>query len=159
METYHVGLMGIGAFVVMIGIAFVSWRRRIKSQEAMLSKPVLIEANDSGHKALYVATTFADRPLDRVIAYGLAHRGFCSISVSSLGVDISRVGEASFRIPGSSALSVSGSAAVIDKAVEKNGLVSIRWRLDSAELETHLRFVDSNERKAVLEALSPLVGA
>lgn len=159
METYHVGLLGIGAFLIMIGIAFFAWRGRIKSQEAIVSKPLLIEANDSGHKALYVATTFADRPLERVIAHGLAHRGYCTINVNGQGLDISRVGEASFRIPASSVLTVSGSSAVIDKAVEKNGLVSVRWMHRSVELETHLRFVDSNARKAVLEALTSLVGA
>jgi hypothetical protein len=54
---------------------------------------------------------------------------------------------------------VTTGSAVIDRAVEKEGLVVIKWKLGKVELQTHFRFVNSELRLEILEALRPLVGA
>jgi hypothetical protein len=103
---------------------------------------------------MYVATTFADRPLDRVVAHGLAHRGVAFLSITETGVEISRTGEFSFLIPKSDLIQVGSTSAVIDRAVEKEGLVSIRWKLGSQALESHFRFVDAKLRSSSKSELS-----
>jgi hypothetical protein len=159
METYQVGIISLAIFGLMGLAAFVTWRKRMKSQEQFLPAPEFIEGTTTGSKGFYVATTFADRPLDRVSGHGLAHRGVAFVEVSGEGVSISRIGEESFRIPADDLLGVAKATAVIDRAVEKDGLISIRWRLGSEELETHFRFVSAIERYKVLDQLSEVVGA
>lgn len=159
METYQVGIISLAIFTLIGLAAFVTWRNRMKSQEQFLQAPDFIEGTTNGSKGFYVATTFADRPLDRVSGHGLAHRGVAFVEVSNKGVSISRIGEESFRIPAGDLLGVAMATAVIDRAVEKDGLISIRWRLGTEELETHFRFVGASERYRVLEQLSEVVGA
>lgn len=159
METYHVGLIALGFFALLAVFAFFAWRRRMNAQQTLLSKPLASEGATSGSSCFYVATTFANRPLDRVIAHGLAHRGHASISVGEKGLSVERTGEVGFFIPSSDLVEISRGAAVIDRAVEKEGLVVIKWKLGGVELESHFRFVDARMRAETLNALKTLVGA
>ena len=77
--------------------------------------------------------------------------------MSDSGVAIYRTGEKNFLIPSDQLLGVSQTTAVIDKAVEKDGLVSIQWDLGGTSLETHLRFVGASERSTVLSQLKEMV--
>ena len=159
METYQVGLIALGVFGIFAIIALITWRRRISAQQLGLAAPVAIENSLAGQSCFYVATTFSERPLERVIAHGLAHRGHARLAVIGSGVEVSRVGEFSFLIPRADLIEVSLASVVIDRAVEKEGLVVIKWRLGAVELQTYFRFVDSSVRTTTLEALRPLVGA
>ena len=159
METYQVGLIALALFLFLALLALVAWRRRIAVQKLVLTMPVAIDSSMFGQSCFYVATTFSDRPLERVIAHGLAHRGHARLAVTAKGLEVSRTGELSFLIPRADLLEVSLGSAVIDRAVEKEGLVVIKWKLGTVELQSHFRFVDSELRSATLEALRPLVGA
>ena len=159
METYQVGLIALGLFSLFAIIAFITWRRRMAAQALSLAMPKGIESSFSASNCFYVATTFSERPLERVIAHGLAHRGQARLAVTGSGVEVSRVGEFSFFIPRADLIEVSLGSAVIDRAVEKEGLVVIKWNLGAVELQTHFRFVSSELRSEALEALRPLVGA
>jgi hypothetical protein len=158
-ETYHVGLISLALFGVLGLLALVAWRKRAQKQQMLIQKPVEVEQSSDGSKCFYVATTFADRPLERVIAYGLAHRGSAFLSITETGIEVSRVGEFSFLIPKADLVEIGSATAVIDRAVEKDGLVSIKWRLGSQILETHFRFVDAKLRSSSLSELSTMVGA
>jgi hypothetical protein len=118
-----------------------------------------IESSKAESNCFYVATTFSDRPLDRVIAHGLAHRGHAHLEVTGAGVKISRTGELSFLIPKADLLDVTTGTAVIDRVVENEGLVVIKWVLGAVLLETHFRFVNSELRAQTLQSLRPLVSA
>ena len=159
METYQVGLIALGLFSIFAIIALITWRRRMAAQALLLEVPVGIESSFAATNCFYVATTFSERPLERVIAHGLAHRGHARLAVTGAGVEVSRVGEFGFLIPTADLIEVSLGSAVIDRAVEKEGLVVIKWRLGAVELQTHFRFVSSELRSEALEALRPLVGA
>ncbi|CAB4627045.1 MAG: hypothetical protein F2648_00405 [Actinobacteria bacterium] len=159
METYQVGLIGLAFFMVLALLAFSSWRRRISKQQLTLPKPIWVSGSTNGFKCLYVATTFADRPLERVVGHGLAHRGEAYLLITASGLEVTRTGEVSFLIPKKDLIEVGAVSAVIDRAVEKDGLVSIKWKLGSQELESHFRFVDANLRSRSLSELSSLVGA
>ena len=159
METYQVGLIALGVFGIFVIIASVTWRRRISAQQLVLAVPVALESSSGGNSCLYVATTFSDRPLERVIAHGLAHRGHARLAITRYGLEVSRTGELSFLIPIADLLELTLGSAVIDRAVEKQGLVVIKWRLGAVELQTHFRFVDSTLRLETIDALRPLLGA
>jgi hypothetical protein len=159
METYQVGLIALGVFSLLVIIALVTWRRRMAAQALSLDVPVGIERSIAASNCFYVATTFSGRPLERVIAHGLAHRGHARLAVTGSGVEVSRIGEFSFLIPRADLIEVSLGSAVIDRAVEKEGLVVVKWTLGEVELQTHFRFVSSQLRSEALEALKPLVGA
>ena len=159
METYQVGLIALGLFSIFAIIALITWRRRMSAQALLLEVPVGIESSFAATNCFYVATTFSERPLERVIAHGLAHRGHARLAVTGSGVEVSRVGEFGFLIPTADLIEVSLGSAVIDRAVEKEGLVVIKWRLGAVELQTHFRFVSSELRSEALEVLRPLVGA
>jgi hypothetical protein len=79
------------------------------------------------------------------------------VLVSSLGVSVYRLGESSFLIPSADIVRVRLSNAVIDRVVEKEGLVSIEWNLGDTAVDTHLRFVTSSERMTALAQLEELV--
>lgn len=158
METYQVGLIALGVFGIFGIITSLTWRRRMAAQQVVLAVPVAIKNSLVGQSCFYVATTFSDRPLERVIAHCLAHRGHARLTVTGDGLEVSRTGELCFLIPRAELLEVSLGSAVIDRAVEKEGLVVIKWRLGAIDLQTHFRFVDSASRSAIIEALRPLVG-
>jgi hypothetical protein len=159
METYQVGLIALALFLLLALLALAAWRRRSAAQKLLLGSPVSIDSSNTGRSCFYVATTFADRPLERVIAHGLAHRGHARLTVTANELEVSRTGELSFLIPRADLLEVSLGSAVIDRAVEKEGLVVVKWLLGGVELQTHFRFVDSALRSATIQELRPLVGA
>jgi hypothetical protein len=159
MQTYQVGLIGLAIFAVFILIAFFSWRSKAKKQSALFPAPKAPDTKSNGTQGFYVATTFADRPLDRVLAHGLAHRGSASVAVGNQGVSVHRVGEKGFFIPLSDLIAVTRTSSVIDRAVEKDGLISLRWRLGETEIESHFRFVAADKRDELLTEINQLVGA
>ena len=159
METYQVGLLALGLFGLFSIIAVVTWHRRMAAQQLVLPVPIAIENSLIGNNCFYVATTFSDRPLERVIAHGLAHRGHARLAITATGLEVSRIGEQSFRIPKRDLVEVSMGSAVIDRVVENNGLVVINWKLGQVELQTHFRFVDNDHRSKTLDSLRSLVEA
>ena len=159
METYQVGLIALALFSCFAIIAIVTWRRRVVAQGQLLPAPVGIESSKAQSNCFYVATTFSDRPLDRVVAHGLAHRGHAHLEVTGSGLEVYRTGELSFLIPKADLLDVTTGTAVIDRVVENEGLVVVKWVLGAVVLETHFRFVNSELRAQTLDSLRPLVGA
>jgi hypothetical protein len=49
------------------------------------------------------------------------------------------------------------TSGVIDKVVEKDGLLSLRWVLGTTELETHFRFANSQSRDEIALKVSKLI--
>jgi hypothetical protein len=156
-ELYQVGLAFSLMLLGVIVWAGMSWRKRAKAQGLELVTPPYTDFSEQGISGYYVATTFADRPLDRVSGHGLGFAGKSNIEISDSGVQISRVGEKSFQIGKLSLLDLSRSSAVIDRAVEKDGLLSIRWKLGDTELESHFRFTSSRSRDQVAREVSNLL--
>jgi hypothetical protein len=158
METYQVGLIALGLFALLGLFAFPSWRKKSQAQARQLEKPEFIDSKDFEPNALYVATTFQHRRLDRVHAHGLAHRGRAKLIVQPDRLEIHRVGETSFSIPAHSIIELTENTAVIDRAVEKDGLSTISWKLGEEVVETHFRFTSADVRKDVESQIRKLVG-
>jgi hypothetical protein len=159
-ELYQVGLAFVALLIGIFVWAGIVWSNRSKAQSINITSPEEIDFSTTGSSGFYVATTFADRPLDRVSAHGLGFGGKATVEVLIDGINISRTGEKSFRIAKSSLVDIARTSVVIDKAVEKDGLLSLRWRLGDALLESHFRFPSSSERDQVAVAVANLlVGA
>jgi hypothetical protein len=156
-ELYQVGLAFISLLLGLIIWAAVTWNKRSKVQDHQLATPTYTEFSSQGSVGFYVATTFADRPLDRVSAHGLGFAGRANVEVSEQGVQVSRIGERSFLIEKESLIDLSRTAGVIDKVVEKDGLLSMRWKLGDTELESHFRFTSSLARDEVANKASQLL--
>lgn len=157
METYQVGLIGLAFFAVFVFFAVRAWRQRRSKQEVLLESPKFLDFDIKGFKTLYVTTTFSGRPLDRVIAHGLAHRGRATLDVSDKGISVFRTGERSFLIPAERIVEVTDNSAVIDRAVETNGLLTIIWKLGDESIDSHFRFVDSAAKSGFLDATKTIV--
>jgi hypothetical protein len=156
-ELYQVGLAFVAALIGLFAWAGFTWRKRAKAQDHQLATPEFTEFKNVGSSGLYVATTFADRPLDRVSAHGLGFAGKANVHVSDSEVQVFRSGEQSFKIYSSALLDLSRTSGVIDKVVEKDGLLSLRWKLGEAELESHFRFANSQARDDIALKVSKLI--
>jgi hypothetical protein len=154
----------LAIFAALIVLAASAWRRRRKEQDANFGAPAefLEDSNQeplllaTSVQAQYVATTIAGEPLNRVTAHGLGFRGRATVSVGEAGILIERRGERSLALSSSQISGVVFTQAVIDRAVEKDGLVAINWRQDQTDLTTVLRFNSAADRNLVLQA-SPVL--
>jgi hypothetical protein len=135
----------------------VTWRKRSKAQDLEIATPEYTDFSNFGTNGYYIATTYAGQPLHRVSAHGLGFAGKAFLDVSEQGVRVHRIGERSFRIDSSSLLDLARTSGVIDKVVEKDGLLSLRWKLGATELETHLRFANSQSRDEIALRVSKLI--
>lgn len=157
-------LLALAIFAGLVALATAAWRRRRKDQAVGFSAPAeglagfdSVENNSvSSVKAQYVATTIAGEPLNRVTAYGLGFRGRATVFAGEAGIVIDRKGERALAIAADQIGGVNFVQAVIDRAVEKEGLVAINWRQDQTELTTVLRFNSAADRNAILQASSAL---
>ncbi len=106
-------------------------------------------------EGLYVATTVAGHPLERVTASGLGFRSRCTVTVSETGIAIALTGRAPFFVPRSVIRAVDTATWAIDKAVEPGGLVVISWLLGKTGLDSYFR-MDGDSRR-MLDAASQIL--
>lgn len=148
-------VLAVSAFFGLAVALLRAWNKRREQQELSLSKP---------HEALepfgdeigrfpcqYVSTTFRTNSLERVIAHGLAARGWARVLVFENGLLVLRIGERSLAIPRQDLQEIRTVQITIDRAVETNGLCVINWAVSDlarkTDLATHLRFESSEQQK------------
>ena len=156
-ELYQVGLAFVAVLLGVIAWAGATWRKKSNAQDLEIATPEYTEFSNVGTSGYYVATTYAGQPLHRVSAHGLGFAGKAFLDVSDRGVRVHRIGERSFRIDSSALIDLRRTSGVIDKVVEKDGLLSLRWKLGVTELETHLRFANSKSRDEIAHDVSKLI--
>ena len=151
-----IGALAISLVAVVAVLAYLANRSARKAQEHVLIEPETPTSEPSGIECFYVATVFADAPLNRVWAYGLGGRGKCQVLIDGGGIKIFRQGERDLSIPQRQLVGLTSASATIDKAVEKDGLLVIRWSLGETELGTHLRIVSKAQRTFFISEISNL---
>lgn len=152
------GFIALAIIVVALTAMFFAWRAR-----SARAAQFVVPAGEPGDPSLvvdvfYVATTLADNHLERVALPGLAFRGYGTLEVSGETVALFLKGGDQLVVPRSAVRSVGVTTTVIDKVVEKDGLISMRWTAatvsgETAELATHIRLPRIGERNDVLAAL------
>ena len=160
MQKYFVAAISLAVLVLLITLAVRTWRARSNQQSASLGAVphtlagTQIFATDGG----YVATTYANDPLNRLMAFGLGARGNAKLSVATDGLLIERKGEQDIAIGKASIREVFLSQGTIDRVVERDGLITLAWMLSDTELHTSLRIVDAQIRNNFVGHLTELVG-
>jgi hypothetical protein len=153
-ETVGASLILLVALIALR--IFFSVRKRRLTQETYLPRPASAEISKELFNGLYVATVFADKPLDRVWAYGLGGRGKAQVGTNAKQLVVARTGEVSIAIPFDDLIKVFRGGATIDRGVERGGLIQVLWRLGGTELITSFRVISRQEASYTM--LKELVG-
>lgn len=104
---------------------------------------------------LYVATTRADAPLERIAVKGLGFRARAVLTVSSDGVMLDLAGGEPGFIPTAALRGVGRATWTIDRAVSNDGLVFVRWERDRSSLDSYFRSADPGALVAAIHQLIP----
>jgi hypothetical protein len=157
----------VTALGLLILLAMVlAWRAR-KRRQAAFGTPA--EAPDAALRGtelaqaavLYVATTLAGQPLERLTIPGLAFRGRGIVTVFATGVSIAIPGEHETFIPAGRIRSIGTSTWAIDRVVETGGLVRLDWTYDSAtgpiDVESYVRATALGDATALIDATNSLI--
>jgi hypothetical protein len=154
-------IIGFTLVMLVFVVAYLVLRsvRRSRSKQESLLPAILPAVTDGTFETFYVATVFAERPLDRIWAHGLGVRGKAKLGLSSEGVSVHRVGERGFFIPAASITELGSAQATIDKGVERDGLTTIVWNHGEVALQSVFRFINQKVREEFKSQLQNMIGA
>jgi len=154
-----------GALAVMVAVAVAliallawAWWRRTR-RDSVLQAPIGEAPPDaailSTRGALYVATTRHGEPLERLAIRGLGFRSRADLTVTSAGVALDLTGQPRYFLPTERIVEVAQATVVIDRVVERDGLVRITWRVNAdTVVDSYIRPQDASAR-----AVSDEIGA
>ena len=162
MSDLTVPLIVVGALIVLAWLGMVlGWRARGRRQAAFgtpapvpgdLAAPTLSES------VAYVATTLAEKPLERVVARGLGIRGKAMVEVFPQGIVLAIQGTDPVFLAADRIVSAGVGTFAIDRVVERDGLAVITWRLGETLVDTYLRAASGPAKRSIIEAAAA-VGA
>lgn len=154
------GAIVIGVLLIALLLMYVGWRRRQRRQ-SFLPRPQPVPADPGirlfAVEALYVASTVADDPLNRIAVAGLGFRARAVVEVFLHGVLLGIRGEPDAFLPASDLVGVDLSTWTIDRVVERDGLVKITWRLGETLIDSYLRFTDLSSPGELIAAVDSII--
>jgi hypothetical protein len=151
--------LAIAAVLVVVFLLLArSWRNRQRRQ-ADIGEPQTPPA-DFGTPAFtddlqYVATTRAGAPLERITIAGLGFRARAVVTTAPSGIVLDLAGRGPVFIPKASIRGVGRATWTIDRVVDSDGLIFVRWVLGTTELDSYLRSPDPDRLVTALTALAP----
>ena len=151
----------LGVLVVLLGLMYLGFRRRQKRQ-AGIPRPRAVPDSPGARLVdfgdlLYVASTVRDQPLDRIAVSGLGFRGRASVAVFERGAALGIAGEPDAFIPASDIDAIDRATWTIDRAVERDGLVRLAWRLGGTPIDSYLRIGEAANQTAFITAIRGIV--
>ena len=152
-------LITLALLVVFLLLAWRGWTNRIGKYGHLPALTPASEADwrpSSTFSLLYVATTEADQPMERVARKPLAYRARAQVGVAAEGLWVSIPGEDEFVLPGSLIRGVGRATWTIDRVVDSNGLLFVRWLWGDTAVDSYFRSVDY-PAEDVLAALDHLI--
>lgn len=147
--------------LALIALAISAIHRRAKRQSGLgelTALEVVTGATIAEASGFYVSTVFANKPLERLVSHGLLHRGKVDLVLREDGIQVKRLGEASFAIAASAITDVARASATIDRGVEQSGLLAISWTLGETEVTTNFRLDAADDTQAFFENISQFKG-
>jgi hypothetical protein len=152
------------AIVIAVAVGLVfwllarSWRSRMRRQAelgTLAAPPAELGRVAFTEDLLYVATTRAGAPLERIVVAGLGFRARAVVTVAATGILLQLAGGDPAFIPKADVRGAGRATWTIDRAVNTDGLVFLRWVLGGAEVDSYLRSADPDALEAALAALAP----
>ena len=162
MEKILPGLAMLAIIGVVFALIWIGWRNRLRRQADVDQLPALPGAPGSpllSAEGQYVASTTAGDWLDRVAVHGLGIRTNAVLSVYPHGVLFDRSGAPAVYIPAADLTAIRQDSGMVGKFVEKDGLLVVRWKLGTHELDTGFRTRRAAEKNALFESLQQLIPA
>ncbi|GAA0995312.1 PH-like domain-containing protein [Subtercola frigoramans] len=158
MDRIGPALIVLAILIVIYAAMALGWRARKRRQAAFTAQSET--PKDAGNlllevPMLYVATTPANKPLERLTIKGLAFRGRGTFIVWQHGVTLSVNGEPDVFVPVADIRSIGTSTYTIDRVVESGGLVRLDWTSaldgdDEARLNAATAGANRAERNAAI---------
>jgi hypothetical protein len=140
------GSMMIALMIASVGLALWGWRRRLaryRGDDAALVRDTPSSLAVVDIAALYVATTEAGDPLQRIAAGPLSYRAKARLTLHPEGLLVLIPGEDPVLFP-ADGLEAGRATWTIDRVVEADGLVMVRWRLAGRDVDSYFRIVDGD---------------
>ncbi len=158
MDKLPVALAIAAVLVVLFLVLASSWRSR-RRRQAGIGEPEAPPADLGGatftDDLLYVATTRAEAPLERITIAGLGFRARAVVTTAPSGIVLDLAGRGPVFIPKSAIRGVGRATWTIDRVVDADGLIFVRWVLGTTELDSYLRSTDPDRLIAALTPLAP----
>ena len=135
----------IALAVAFLGLAAWGWvnrRNRFRYLEEHLNGNIPDSHPIDSFDAFHVATTLAEKPLERVPVGPLSFRSKAHCVIYAEGLLIASRGEKTVFLSAKKGLRAGLATWTIDRVVEPDGLIFVRWGLGPEELDTYLRVVD-----------------
>ncbi|MDR2255846.1 MAG: hypothetical protein LBE25_07620 [Arthrobacter sp.] len=144
----------------VIALILLGWRNRQRRQEhvpAPVAVPQTLSEPRVEIEGTYVVTTSAGDRLDRIAVHQLGTRGPALLSVGDDGVAVLREGNPNFFVPAGSLELVDTTSNMVGKAVERDGIVVLRYTHDGFGFDTGFRPRYHEQKAELLSALRALV--
>lgn len=151
----------LGLLALLLFLAWWGWSNRRRASLRFSPLPHLSERLGEARQRiplLYVATTLADQPYQRVAIWPLAYRAKAVLVLFDDGVGLEIVGEGDVGLTRDRLLGCGRATWTIDRAVEPDGLVLVRFLHDGEALDCYLRPVDY-PIDTIIQLVAPLCGA
>ncbi|CEA08210.1 hypothetical protein BN1051_01548 [Arthrobacter saudimassiliensis] len=152
----------IAAAAVFLAVFAIGWRGRRRRQQDIPAPPELpAELAEPLFEATgqYVVTTVAGDWLDRIARHGLGFKSEATAAVFDEGLLFARRGAPDLWIPRSRLRGVRLERGMAGKFVEKDGLVTVTWRLGGTDVDTGFRNRAANEKTMLVNAITQLLPA
>ena len=156
------GLITVVIIAVALLMIWAGWRNRLKRQADVEQLPEVPEAPGAAlntAEGQYVASTTAGDWLDRIAVHGLGIRTNATLAVYPHGVLFDRSGAPAVYIPAGDLTAVRQDSGMAGKFVEKDGLLVLRWKLGTHELDTGFRTRRAADKTTLFESLQQLISA
>jgi hypothetical protein len=145
---------------VLLLLMVVGWRARQKRQSSIAlpdAVPAALGTIFGIFDGLYVATTVAGEPLNRIAVNGLGFRSKVSVTVAESGIVLALRGTPDIFVPVAVLRDVTRATWTIDRVVERDGLVLIAWTLGQTPTETRVdSYLRLDEPQPLLDAINSI---
>jgi hypothetical protein len=153
-----IALAILAVLAVLFLLAIRSWRARQNRQAAIgtpAAPPSDLGAPTFTEDLLYVASTRAGAPLDRITIAGLGFRARAVVTTAPSGVVLDLAGRGPVFISNDAIRGVGRATWTIDRVVDTDGLIFVRWVLGTTEIDSYLRSTHPDRLLAALMPLAP----
>ncbi|WP_166871863.1 MULTISPECIES: hypothetical protein [unclassified Salinibacterium] len=152
----------IGILALLLALMLLGWRARGKRQAGLATPeaaPSDVGSTLIDTPALYVGTTVAGEPLNRVTAKGLGFRARATLTVAEAGLVLAIPGQTDLFIARDRITGAGRATWTIDRTVEPDGLLMIGWLLGDAPVESYFRLTGDASLDEVIRRIANLRSA